>query len=231
MIKRCIIIDNDDQAEEIKKLIRDAQVKGITIECEQFNVGSTFDNDLLSEGAIDIEKVITQYRRRFKGQTFHLAAFDWDLSDDKIDGVELMRLLSYHKIFRSTPKLLYSGLLEDKLSAKIDEFKNGGVTKKELLDRIKTLINADIKGFVARENYDVDIIRVLEGTDETLDLVIEQELGKFPEFVFSNRFTNKNFNTKTFAEIAEILERHDGLRNEFKKEIIQQVLAYLTEKI
>lgn len=231
MNKRCIIIDNDDQTEEIKKLIRDAKAKGISIECEQFNVGSTFDNDLLSEGAIDIDKVVAEYKRRFKGVTFHLAAFDWDLSDAKIDGVELMRLLIHHKIFRNTPKLLYSGLLEDKLASKIDEFKNGSVTKKELLDRIKTLINADIKGFVARENYDGDIIRVLEGTDETLDLIIEEELSKFPELIFSNKFVNKNFNGISFAEISMILQEQDAHRNDFKREIIQQVISYLTEKI
>jgi len=229
--KNIIIIDNDDQAEEINKLIRKAKAKGIAIDCEQFNVGSTFDNELLTEGKIDIEKVVSEFKKRFKGQTFHLAAFDWDLSDDQIDGVELMRLFSHHKIFRYTPKLLYSGLLEDKLASKIDEYKNNKLLKKDLLDRIKTLINADIKGFVPRENYENIIIHILEETDETLDLIIEEELNKFPDFTFSNKFTSDNFQNKKFIEIAKILEENDLLRNDFKKEIIQQVIAYLTENI
>lgn len=231
MIKKCIIIDNEDQSEVIEKLIRDGSAKGIKIEIEQFNVGSTFNNELLSEGIIDINKVVSEFKKRFKGQTFHLAAFDWDLSDDKIDGVELMRLLTHNKIFRNTPKLLYSGLLEEKLASKVDEYKDGKLTKKDLLDRIKTLINADIKGFVARENYDSDIIRILEETDETLDLIIEEELNKFPDFVFSNSFISENFKGKTFEEIAKLLEEHDHFRNDFKKEIIQHVIAYLTEKL
>lgn len=231
MNKRCIIIDNDDQSEVIEKLVRDAQSKGIQIECVQFNVGSTSENDLLTNGEIDIEKVVAEYRKRFKGQTFHLAAFDWDLSDDSIDGVELMRLLVHHKIFKNTPKLLYSGLLEEKLSAKLDDFKNDSLTKTELLNRIKILIKADIKDFVARENYEDDIIRILGGTDETLDLIIEEELNKFPELTFSNKFVSDNFKGKTFAEIASVLDEQDNLRNDFKKEIVQQVIAYLTEKI
>ena len=231
MVKKCIIIDNEDQSEEIEKLVRDAQKKGIAIECEQFNVGSTFDTDLLTDGKIDVNKVIVEYKKRYNGQTFHLAAFDWDLSDDDIDGVELMRQLTHNKIFRNTPKLLYSGLLEEKLSSKIDDFKNNNLSKKELLDRIKTLINADIKGFVARENYDSDIIRILERTDETLDLIIEEELNKFPDLIFANKFVSQNFRGKTFQEIAGILEEHDHLRNEFKKEIIQQVISHLTESI
>ena len=128
-------------------------------------------------------------------------------------------------------RFLYSGLLEDKLSSKLDDFKNGVLTKGELLDRVKTLIKADIKDFVARETYESDIIRILGGTDETLDLIIEDELSKFPEFIFSNKFVNEKFNGKTFLEIANIIEVHDGLRNDFKKEIIQQIIAYLTEKI
>lgn len=231
MIKRCIIIDNEDQSEEIEKLIRDGNNKGFTVECEQFNVGSTFETELLSNGKIDIEKVVAEFKKRFKGQTFHLAAFDWDLSDDDIDGVELMRQLAHNRIFKNTPKLLYSGLLEEKLSSKIDDFKNNNLSKKNLLDRIKMLINADIKGFVARENYDADILRILEGTDETLDLIIEEELVKFPNFVFDHKFVNQNFSGKTFQEIAEILQDNNHLRNAFKKEIIQQVIAHLTENI
>jgi hypothetical protein len=231
MTKKCIIIDNEDQSEIIEKLIRDGKAKGIDIECEQFNVGSTFLTEVLTDNKIDIAKVVAEFKNKFKGQTFHLAAFDWDLSDDKIDGIELMRQLTHNKIFKNTPKLLYSGLLEDKLSTKIDEYKNNTLTKKDLLDRIKTLINADIKGFVAREKYDSDIIRILEGTEETLDLIIEEELNKFPELKFSNKFVNANFSGKTFVEIAKIIEEQDGLRNDFKKEIIQQVVSYLTEKI
>lgn len=232
MTKRCIIIDNDDQSVVIEKLVRDAQSKGIQVECVQFNVGSTSENDLLTDGKIDIEKVVAEYKKRFKGQTFHLAAFDWDLSDDSIDGVELMRLLVHNiRNIRNTPKLLYSGLLEEKLSAKLDDFKNNTLNKSDLLSRIKTLIKADIKDFVAREKYEEDIITILGKTDETLDLIIEEELNKFPELKFSNKFVSDNFKGKTFSEIASILDNQDNLRNDFKKEIVQQVIAYLTEKI
>ncbi|MFN7911936.1 MAG: hypothetical protein ACK5QC_08920 [Bacteroidota bacterium] len=231
MVKKCIIIDNEDQSVVIEKLIRDGKSKGLTIECVQFNVGSTFLSEVLTDNKIDITKVISEYKKRFNGQTFQLAAFDWDLSDDKIDGVELMRLLTANKIFRNTPKLLYSGLLEEKISDKIDDLVAQKITKTELLNRIKTLIKADIKDFVGREHYETDIIRVLQTSDETLDLIIEEELAKFPDLVFSNSFTNKNFNGMSFEQVAKSLEEHDHFRNDFKKEIIQQVIAYLTEKI
>lgn len=231
MEKRCLIIDNDDQTAEIEKLKRDGKAKGVYIECEQFNVGSTFNDELLTGGKIDIVKVVEAYKKRFKHQTFHLAAFDWDLSDDAINGVDLMRQLAHHKILRNTPKLLYTGLLEDKLGSMLDDFKNGNLTRNKLLAHIRTILRADIRDFVGRESYEEDILRILQQTDETIDLIIEEELNKFPDLKFANSFSSKNFNGKTFIEISKILESEDGLRNDFKKEIIQQVISYLTEKI
>jgi hypothetical protein len=231
MEKRCLIIDNDDQSAEIEKLKRDGKARGIQIECEQFNVGSTFDDVLLSDGKIDIGKVILEYKKRFKNQVFHLAAFDWDLSDEDVNGVELMRQFEHHKILKNTPKLLYTGLLEERLSAMLDEFKAGNLQKSALIRHIRILIKADIKDFVARENYEQDIIRLIEKTDETIDLIIEEELSKFPELKFKNSFTADIFNGKTFMDISSVLENDDRLRNDFKKEIIQQVIAYLTVKI
>jgi hypothetical protein len=231
MKKKCLIIDNDDQTAEIEKLKRDGKAKGIYIECEQFNVGSTFDDGLLTAGKIDIDKVVSEFKRRFRHQTFHLAAFDWDLSDDTINGVELMRQFAHHRILRNTPKLLYTGLLEDKLGAMLDDFKVGKLSRNKLLAHIRTIIRADIRDFVGREKYEEDILRILEQSDETIDLIIEEELNKFPDLRFANSFTSKSFNGKTFIEISKILESEDRLRNDFKKEIIQQVIAYLTEKI
>ena len=231
MEKRCLIIDNNDQSAEIEKLVRDGKSKGLTIECYQFNVGSTFDVDLLTDGKISIEKVISEFKKRFKKVSFNLVAFDWDLSDPEINGLELLRQFEHSKLIRNTDKLLYTGLLADRLSSMLDAFKSDELTKTALLAHIKTLIKIDIKDFVGRENYEQDIIRLLEKSEDSIDLIIEGELRKFPELRFRNSFVSDHFNGKTFLEISEILENDDRLRNDFKREIIQQVIAYLTEQI
>lgn len=225
MIKKCIIFDNEDQSESIEKLIRDGKNKGIIIECEQFNVGSSELTEVLTNGEIDIAKVVTEYKKRFKRETFHLAAFDWQLDDDKIDGVELIRQLTHNKILKNTPKIIYSGLLNDILG---DILKSENSKNQE---KLTTLVNGDIRGFYKRDKYDVDILNFLSVNDEHIDLIVEEELKKFPELTFKNSFTNNHFNGKTFLEIADFIEKHDNIRNEFKKEIIQQVISYLTEKI
>lgn len=227
MKKRCLIIDDQDQSQEIKKMIRDGKaIHGIELECEQFNVGSTFFDEVLTEGKIDITKVVSEFKKKFNGQTFQLAAFDRDLNDPAIDGVELIRQLTHHKILRHTPKVLYSSDLEGLISESIDNF-----NKEQLIKRIKTLVNNDIKGYFERDSYENDILRTLANDEETLDLVIEEELKKFPALVFKNVFVHDDFKNKTYDEIAIKLEEYTHLRNDFKKEIIQQVIAYLTEKI
>src|SRR5260221_5210344 len=122
MEKRCLIIDNDDQSATIEKLIKDAQAKGLSLECDQFNIGSTAYDEVLTDGKIDINKVVAECKSSFHKRTYHLIAFDWQLSDEVYNGVELIRAFSHHKLFRHVPKLLYSGLLEESLGDELDKF-------------------------------------------------------------------------------------------------------------
>lgn len=224
MMKKCIIFDNEDQTEEIEKLIRDGRNKGVEIECEQFNVGSTELTEVLTNGEIDISKVVAEFRNRYGSNTFHLAVFDWNLDDENVDGIELIRQLTHYKILKKTPKIVISGLLTTILNDIVKSEENR-------VEKLLTLINNDIRGYFDRTKYEQDIIRFFERNEETLDLILEEELQKFPSHIFENRFVNKNFNRKTFIEIVEFLEDHDQIRNDFKKEMIHQVMAYLTEKI
>lgn len=226
MIKKCIIFDNEDQSESIEKLIRIGKEHGIDIECEQFNIGSTELTEVLTDGRIDINKVVIEYKKKFKNIIFHLSAFDWQLDDDNIDGVELIRQLKANKILTNTPKIIYSGLLNDILSSLILKTEDKNRTKK-----LSSLVNNDIRGFYEREKYEIDIINFFSSDTESLDLIIEEVLRKFPDLVFKNEFVNKKFNGKTFLEIAEFIENYEHIKNDFKKEIISQVISYLTEKI
>lgn len=71
MKKRILIIDNEPQTEEIEKMIRDAHNVGIELDCDQYNVGSTEETALLDKGILNIEKVIQEYKKRFRGSHIH----------------------------------------------------------------------------------------------------------------------------------------------------------------
>lgn len=231
MEKRCLIIDNEEQVSSIETVERLGRAKGLTIICDEFNVGMLEKDEFFTGNKIDINKVIELFYQRHRGITYHLAAFDWDLGDTDANGVELIRKFQENRILIHTPKILYSGLLKDEISTQLDRFSNDYRYKPTLVGWISTLIKVDVKNFVDRTAYEQEIITQLTKTDETLDLIIEEELKRFPEFKFGNSFTIKSFNGKTFLEISKALEENDLIRNDFKKELIQQVIAYLTEKI
>lgn len=222
MMKKCLIIDNEDQTDEIEKLIRDAKNDGIELYCEQFSVGDPAYYEVLTKGAIDIDKVVNEYRRRFNGEVFHLIAFDYQL-EDVINGVELIRQLKANKIFKNTPKIVYSGLMDEILKSTIrDNSLDNAVT------RIKALIKNGVLDYLERDNRDIEIINFFKTNIESTDLIIEEELRKFPDMIFDQNFITEKLKGKTFLEIAEFIEENDQIRNDFKREIIQQTVAYLT---
>lgn len=231
MTKRILIIDNEPQSEEIEKMIRDAHNSGIELECDQYNVGSTEETDLLDNGLLNIEKVIQEYKKRYTGKSYSLIACDWDLNDDKIDGIELLRQFSANNIWKHTPKMLYSGLLDEKLNEKLESYKSGKLTKDRLRSHIKLLINSDLRGFHKREDYDKHIISFLKDEEETLDLVVEDLLLKFPELKFKGAWEHHSFSGKTFEEVARIISSDEHLHKLFKRELIEECMAYLTETI
>lgn len=237
MINRtCLIIDNEDQTEEIEKLVRDARYQGIELTCFQFNVGNTAFSQFLTNGYIDIDKVISEFRLKFKKQEFNIVAFDWDLEDEKITGVELIRHFNHQKIIRFSPKIVYSGVLDDVLKKIIQdnlEIKNKSkpVLKQNGVKQIKSLVRNKVFEYLDRDNRDSMILKFLKEDIQSTELIISQTLSKYPEFRFENNFINEKFNGKSFQEISDLLEANDILENEFKKEIIEQVISYLTEKI
>ena len=229
MEKRCLIIDNDDQSATIEKLIRDAQKKGIQLNCEQFNIGSTSYDEVLTNGRIDSEKVLKECKKNYRKRAYQLIAFDWDLSDTQYSGVEIIRLFNHNKLFEGVPKLLYSGVLDEHLATVIDEFKNEKKSRNDLIAYLKVLIRVDIVDFVKRDNYEQEILKTLLNQNETVDMIVEDELRKFPDARFRQQFVSSSFSGKRFSELADLLAENDQLATRFKKELIQQVINYISD--
>lgn len=240
MIQRsCLIIDNEDQTEEIEELVRDAKNEGIDLDCLQFNVGNTAYLDILSDGLIDIDKVCREFNTKFKGKHFDIIAFDWDLEDDHITGVELIRMFTSKRIARYSPKIVYSGVLDDVIKNIIQEnldlVKDGESFKPVIKDRaikkIKSLVRNRVFDYLDRGNRDPMILKFLSEEMQSTELIVIQVLEQFPDLVFDNNFVNENFSGKSFQEMADILKNDESMANEFKREIIHQAVSYLTEKI
>lgn len=228
MIHRtCLIIDDNDQSEELETLKRQAKdIHGIILQCYQFNVGNSSFTDVLTDGLISKEKVALEFRKNFGRGNFNIVALDYDLEDTNIKGTDLIRIFNHNGLLKNTPKFIYSGLLDSILKDIIrDSTLDAAVTK------IKSMVRNKVIDYLDRDQRDFQILKFLSEDPLSTELIISQTLRKFPDFMFGNNFINTNFIGKTFNEIADYLDDDMKMENEFKKEMIEQVISYLSEKI
>lgn len=148
-----------------------------------------------------------------------------------IDGIELIRQFNSEKILTKTPKMLYSGLLTEELSGLLEKYKQKEIAKDNILNRIKTLINTDILRFCNREDYDKNIISILNRQNYKFDFLLIQELIKVPDVKLSARFVNSKFSDKTFREIVGLIESDADIEEEFMHLVISNTLACIAEEV
>jgi len=233
MTKRtCLLIDDAKQDEVFPSIQREGKKYGIEIKCLQFNVGHPETTEVLTDQDVDIEKVIQVFEEKFKGEKIDLIAFDWNLSSSAVNGPLIIKAFNDRNIRFKVPKILYSGILKEEVEKLCDAYrKNPDMPFKEIWAQINTLISTGILTFVSRTDYEIAIAEQLRKIDDTVDTTIEELLRQFPGFKFQNAFVSKQFRGLTFAEILKIIEGDRLMRNSFTKEITQQVIAYLTEKL
>ncbi len=227
MINRsCLIIDNEDQSEEIEKLVRDANDIGIKLECYQLNIGLTSFIEVLTNNLIDKDKVVKVFKERFGRRNFNVVAFDYNLDDTNIKGTDLIRIFNHYNLLKKSPKMVYSGLLDDVLK---DIIRDSNLDK--AVAKIKSMVRNKVIDYLDRDNRDPQILKFLKEDPVSSELFVSDILNTHPDLIFENNFVSDKFVGKTYSQVAEMLDKDITLDNEFKKEIIEQVISYLTEKI
>ncbi len=231
MIKRtCLLIDDEKQDDIFPTIITEGRKYGLEIECLQLNVGNQEHREFLENEEINLEKVLNVFREKLTGVKIHLMAFDWNIGSG-IKGPEIIKYFNDNGVRTNIPKMLYSGALKEEVEKLFISFRDKGTPFKHIWGQLSTLINTNALVFEQRDTYELGIVEQLRKIEDTVETSIEEELRKFPEFRFNSGVPNKHFKGKTFAEIAEIIEGDPFLRNDFTKDITQQVIAYLAEKI
>lgn len=226
--KTCLIIDDEDQTDEIESLQRLAKdLHGIDLLCYQFNVGKSSFDEVLTDGAIDNNKVVIEFKKTFgKSAVFDLVALDFQLDDDKINGTELIRIFDHNKLLRNSPKMVYSGVLDILLREIIrDETPDRAVKK------IKSMVKNNIIDYLNRDDLESRILEHLTTSPVSFNLIILDVLNTHPDLLFEHAFAFNEFEGKKFSEIAEILSQNIQLSNKFKREVIQQIISFLTEEV
>ena len=230
MDKTILLIDDEDQRDVIEEWEFDARRQGINLTCMQFNVGSPYDTDLLTDGKIDVDKVKSAYKSRFKdkGYVFNMIVCDWGLSDEVIDGAELLRRMANTCFNEKVPRILYSGLLKQKIEEKLDQYDRGDdASKDSVVKYLASLINSKYLAFVERHNLKQTVLGHLKDSED-LDFLLLDTLQKYPDLIMAVGH-NHGLEGRTFAEVANEIRAHSEVSYDFKRDIIQEVVFYLTE--
>jgi hypothetical protein len=232
MIKRtCLLIDDEKQDDIFPTIIEEGKKFNLDIQCYQFNVGNQERRDLLENEEISLEKVINVFKEEFKNIKLDLIAFDWNIGSG-IKGPTIIKHFNDNDIRRNVAKILYSGALKEEIEKLCDDYrKNTSMTFKAIWGQLNTLLTTNALAFAGKDNYEVELVQQLRRIEDSVESSIEEELRKFPDFIFKSSFTNKQFKNKTFGEIADIIDGDKNLRCDLTKEITQQAIAYLTEQI
>lgn len=222
MPKTCLIIDDNPQDDIIERIQTKALNKQVMIECLQFNVGSQERRDLLTHEAIDIDKVIQQFEKEFDGKKIDLICIDYNLEDDNIDGLEILRKI--YPLRGTSAYMLYSANLNQLASRIVDGYEVDK-DKKKLLGKIKALTRFKIMDFVDRDDYDDTILKILSRNDQSMELYIEEKLLEYGELEFHN--TYPIFEGKKLKEIAKEIRTRSLHGDRYVGELLEQAFSFM----
>lgn len=157
---------------------------------------------------------------KYLKQPIQLIACDYDLGGDVTNGFEIIRILR-NDLKCKKKIILYSSNIEDV----IERILKG--TQEAIVKKIIDLTNSNIASFCKRDSHlGEDMIKYLqEETKFSTDSFFESELYKYGAFKFKS--TYDKFENKTLAEIAEVIAKQSDEGELLKKELIEQVIAYM----
>lgn len=232
MIKRtCLLIDDEKQDENFPAIIAEGKKHCLDIDCYQFNVGNQERRDLLDNEEISLAKVVSVFREEFRDVKIDLIAFDWNMGSG-IKGPDVIKYFNDNDVRKNVAKILYSGALKEEIEKLCTDYRNDpNMSFKTIWAPLNTLLTTNALEFAGKENYETILVQQLLKIDDTIESSIEEELRKFPDFVFRSSFPNKHFKNKTFRDIAQMIDADKNLRRDLTKELTEQIIAYLTEKI
>ena len=177
------------------------------------------DNGLILTDRIVNELNTNQYLKRL----IHLVVCDYNLGDDSTNGFEIIRLLR-NELKCKKKIILYSSNIDDVID-KIISGDNPEQVRKVIVD----LVSSEISEFCQRnEHLEEEMIKQLLGEIKfSTDKYFEEELYKYRSYLF--RAPYDKFKGKTLGDVADYIATHNHEGEILKKELIQQVVAYMID--
>lgn len=176
------------------------------------------------KGVIVPDRIVSELdTTRYLKQSIQLIICDYNLGEDITNGFEIVRLLR-NRLECKKKILLYSSNIDDVIDNIIK-----GPNPETVRRVIKDLVSSKISAFCQRDDHLTDemIKHLLQELEFSSDSFFENLLFRYKDYRFKAPYDK--FDGWTLGQVAETIskERPEGER--LKKEMIQQVIAYMID--
>lgn len=220
MEKHIIIIDDEDQSPQ-KEYIESKLKREFDIEVHLIN---TNEDVLSDDGTISEEQLKDRLMDIMKGRSIDLVLTDYELSDDKISGIEVVKIMK--GIRPKVPVIMYSGKKTEVLARLLGDYKKRD--EDELIAAINDFMSWGIHEFLGRGNYSDDAIKfVKQKRRPQVDDIFIQKLRAIGDEKCKTGLPD--WRDLTLNEICEVIEnKSDARSNLWMDDLIEQVVAYIS---
>lgn len=222
-----IVIDDTNQETNIRAL--EVRLKKCCVpRIEQIHTGAVELRKNDGSDHLDITKLKVLLEERLKGRRIDWIATDFNLGEDEVDGIDVVRIMLGIRKFKHKNIILYSGNIQRAIRKVINESKDAD-SEDAVVIAVEQFIKLPILSFNDREDYKDTLVELISKNNR---LSLEDRLLKLlythENMVFSSCFPP--FAGKTFGEIANIIETGSDARSEeWLQALIDQVMAYLLQ--
>ena len=225
MKRYCLLIEDEPKYVSYKNIERNVKSKtGIDLEIISFDPQENrFQKEEDDKIFIDKDKLSTELEMLLK-RSIDVIACDFDLSDDKINGIEVIRIIKNIK-----PKkrfFLFSGLIDKVVDSIIGDYSKTS-DKQRLFKNIKTLINTGISDFVDREDLQIENAIISNLKNFTWEEELNRTFDSNQHLPFKSGFPP--FKNKTLNEIKKEIDDDTIKSQEFKNAILNLVISQIIE--
>lgn len=221
MEKNIIIIDDEDQNPQ-KDYIESKLHQDFDVEVHLIN---TTEDTLGDDGTIDEAILKDRLLEIMKGRSIDLVLTDYELSDDKFTGIDVVKLVKECR--QSVPVIMYSGKKKEVLARLLGDYKDRD--EDELIASINEFMSWGIEEFIGRGNYSDDAIKFIKKKKKTqVDDVFIQKLREIGDQKCEVGLPV--WRDLTLNKICDIIENKKDARSEsWTDDLIEQVVAYITK--
>lgn len=221
MKKNIIIIDDEDQSPQ-KEYIENKLMREYDIEVHLIN---TNEDALGDDGTIDEGMLKGRLIEIMKGRSIDLALTDYELSDEKYTGIDVVKLIKECR--QSIPVIMYSGKKTEVLARLLGDYKNRD--EDELIASINDFMSWGIEEFIGRSNYSDNAIKfVKQKRKPQVNDIFIQKLRAIGDEKCETGYPD--WRDLTLNEICEVIENKRDARSDlWMDDLIEQVVAFISK--